>query len=155
MSFSTSDLLVTYARPAASFYGVHPILLPYGSSTDTLIQYVQKAKPDMLVAEAGTMEVHRVLSRCQSLKGVIWVTKAGNEHMAFAEPPGEGGGKVETSTWHDLIEEHKSATNSEIPPVEKDSSSPSLSIIEPFNGDLEVVEYTSGVGDHPSSPESG
>ena len=74
------------------------------------------------------------------------MTKAGNVHMDFAETPEKVGGKVKTSTWHDLVEEHKSPAKLEVPSVEKGSPSPSLSIVESTNDSSEIVEYTSGVG---------
>lgn len=136
---------------AASIYGFHPVLIPYGISTKTLLQHLQEVQPDVLIAEAGTLEVNTVLSGCQSLTQVIWVTKSGNEHMDFAEAPKEVGGNVKVSTWHDLVEEHKSPSDSTVPSVEKGSPSPRLSIIEPSGNSFTAVEYTSEVS-YPLQP---
>jgi hypothetical protein len=107
--------------------------------------FLQQAQPDVLIAEAGTMELQPVLSKCQNLSKIMWVTKAGSVHMDFAESPEKVGGKVTVSTWHELVEEHKSPEMSGVPPVEKDSLSPSLSIAESTNTGVELTEYTSGV----------
>jgi hypothetical protein len=122
------------------------VLIPYGSSTKVLAQRLQEVQPDVLIAEAGTLDVEPALSGCKNLSEVIWATKAGNEHMHFAETPEQAvEGKVKISAWHDLIEEHKSPANSEVPSVEKGSPSPSLSIVESSGDSATVVEYTSEV----------
>ena len=87
-----------------------------------------------------------MLSRCQDLTEVIWVTKAGNVHMDFSEPSEKVRDNVNVSTWRGLVEEHKSSEMSEVPPVAKDSPSPFLSIVESTNAGEEVLEYTSQVG---------
>ncbi|ERF74062.1 hypothetical protein EPUS_03877 [Endocarpon pusillum Z07020] len=110
---------------ACAFYGLQPLLIPYGSSTEEFTQRLRKVQPDILIAEAGTLELEPVLSSCKNLSQVIWVTKAGNKHMDFADTPDDVPGKVNISTWHDLIEENKSPASSELPSTEKGSSSPS------------------------------
>jgi hypothetical protein len=122
------------------------VLIPYDTSTEILAQHLQKIQPDVLIAEAGTLDVQPLLSGCPNLSHVIWVTKPGNEHMDFAQAPEDVGAKVKISIWHDLIEEHKSAANSELPSAEKGSPNISLSIIESSSDSASVVEYASEVG---------
>jgi hypothetical protein len=131
----------TDSQAAAAFYNIHPILIPYGSPTDGIIQNLRKAQPDSLIAEAGTLEIPSVLSACKTLSNVVWVTKPGNEHMDFAAVPEDVGKKVNVATWHDLVEERKSPGHAEVPSVEKGSADPSLSIVEPDG----IVEYRSEV----------
>jgi hypothetical protein len=109
------------------------------------MQHLQKVQPDVLIAEAGTLGLQPALSGCEALSCVIWVTKAGNEHMNFAETPGEVEGKVDISTWHDLIEENKSPASMELPSIDRGNPSPSLSIVESSSNSTSVVEYTSEV----------
>lgn len=132
-------------RLAASFYGLHPVLIPYGSAAEILQQQLRKVQPDVLIAEAGTMELQPVLSGCHNLSQVIWVTKPGNKHMDFTDGAENVEGKVKSSTWHDLVEEYKSPANSGVPTIERGSQSPSLSIVEPSSDSALVVEYTSEV----------
>lgn len=106
-------------------------------------------QPDVLIAEAGALEVHRVFSGCQNLKQVMLVTKPGNEHMDFAEDAEMAGSKLKVSTWHDLVEENKSLALSEVPPVDRQAPSPSLSLIESSDDTTSVVEYTSEVSISP------
>jgi hypothetical protein len=149
VSLSTSVRHETHPSLAASFYGLHPVLIPYGSSTKVLAQHLQEVQPDVLIAEAGTLDVEPALSGCKNLSEVIWATKAGNEHMDFAETSEDVEGNVKISTWHELIEEHKSSANSEVPLVEKGSPSLSLSIVESSGNSTIVVEYTSEVSRPP------
>lgn len=125
------------------------MLIPYGSSTEILVQQLQRVQPDVLITEAGALGLQPVLSKCLSLSQVIWVTKAGNEHMDFAETPENVKGKLQILTWHDLVEEHKSPASSEIPTIEKGSPGPGLSILESFNDTTTVVEYSSQVSRPP------
>jgi hypothetical protein len=118
---------------------------------NTLMQYLQKVQPDVLIAEAGTLGLQPALSGCQTLSCVIWVTKAGNEHMNFAETPGEVEAKVDISTWHNLIEENKSPASMELPSIDKGQPSPSLSIVESSGDFTTVMEYTSEVSIQPNS----
>ena len=83
------------------------------------------------------------MSSCKNLSQVIWVTKAGNEHMDFADTPDDVQGKVNISTWHDLIEENKSPASSELPSIERGPSSPSVSIVESSDNSVTVTEYAS------------
>lgn len=119
------------------------MLIPYGSSTEEFTQRLRKVQLDILIAEAGSLELEPVMSCCENLSQVIWVTKGGNEHMDFAETTDVVQGKVNISTWHDLIEEHKSPANSELPTVEKGSAIPSLSIVESSGNATTIVEYAS------------
>jgi len=113
------------------------------------MQHLHDVQPDILIAEAGTLGLQSALSGCQTLSCVIWVTKAGNEHMNFAETPGEVAGKVDISTWDDLIEENKSPASMELPSIDKGNPSPSLSIVESAGNSTTVMEYTSEVSNQP------
>jgi acyl-CoA synthetase (AMP-forming)/AMP-acid ligase II len=145
VSFTTHPHHNTHDNLACAFHGLHPVLIPYSSSNESFVQHLGRAQPDVLIAEAGTLQLHPVLAECQNLKQVIWVTKAGNKHMDFTETPQDVGGKVKISTWRDLIEEHKSLVNSEISPVEKGSPGPKISIIESSGASTTMAEYTSEV----------
>ncbi len=143
MSASNATRHNTHSSSACAFYGLQPVLVPYGLSTEELTQRLREVQPDTLIAEAGTLELEPVMSCCENLSHIIWVTKAGNEHMDFAEAPDDVQGEVNISTWHDLIEEHKSPASSELPVVEKGSSSPSLSIVESSGDATTVLNYAS------------
>jgi hypothetical protein len=88
-----------------------------------------------------------VVQSCPSFSHVIWVAKHGNMHMDWNEVPEGIGGKLEVSTWHDLVDETKGSVSSEVPASEKGSSTKRLITFWPGKkGDVgETVELTSGV----------
>lgn len=56
------------------------------------------------------------------------------------------GGKVEVVVWHELIDERKTLTSSEVLPVDKESSVQPLSTFWATDGGVgQLVEYTSEV----------
>ena len=127
-------------RPAAAFYGFRPVLVPHNLQTDILIAHLQQIKPDFLIAEAGALEIDSVVAACSGLKHVIWVAKEGNRHMDWNVVPEGAGGKVEVVVWHELVDERKTLTSSDVLPVDKETSVKPLSIYID-----EVVELTSDV----------
>lgn len=138
----------THRSLACSFYGLHPVLIPHRSSAEVLVQHIGKVQPEVLIAEAGTIGFQPVLSACNNLSHVIWLTRPGNEHMDFALSAESGEGKVESLTWHDLVEEHKQPSDSQIPTIEKGSHSLGLSILESTSNATTVVEYGSKVNSY-------
>lgn len=106
---------------------------------------MKQTSPEVLIAEAGTLDVEKVVASCPSLKHIIWVTKAGSEHMDWNEVPEGIGGRLGVSVWKDLIEEHGS--NSEVPPYDKDAEEvPPVTTFWPAAvGKFEQVEYSSKV----------
>lgn len=135
------------APPAAAFYGFRPVLVPHNLQTDQLVAHLQQVKPDFLIAEAGALEIDSVVSACSSLKHVIWVVKEGSRHMDWNVVPEGAGGKVEVVVWHELVDERKTLTSSDVLPVDKETSVKPLSIYID-----EVVELTSEVSNFPPSP---
>ncbi len=126
------------ARTAAAFYGFRPVLVPHNLQTDILIAHLKQVKPDFLIAEAGALEIDSVVAACSSLKHVIWVAKEGSRHMDWNVVPEGAGGKVEVVVWHELVDERKTLTSSDVLPVDKETSVKPLSIYID-----EVVELTS------------
>lgn len=111
-----------------------------------MIAHLSEVRPDFLIAEAGALEVDSVVAACPSLRHVIWVAKEGNRHMDWNVVPEGTGGKVEVVVWHELIDERKTLTSSEVLPVNTESSVRPLSTFWPANeGVGQLVEYSSEV----------
>ena len=122
------------------------MLVPHNLTTDLLIAHLLEAKPDFLIAEAGAVEVEAVIAACSNLRHIIWVAKEGNRHMDWNVVPEGTGGKVEVVVWHELIDERKTLTSSDVPPVDKESSVLPLSTFwAADDGVGQLVEYTSEV----------
>ena len=131
---------------AASFHGLEAVLVPHGLTPAVLTNLLSMASPDVLIAEAGSIDIPSALSECPSLKHVIWVSRGDAQHMDFSEVP--EGGQTQVSTWHSIVEDRKATTSSEVPPFDKESkdSAPPLSMFWPLEGDkYSLTEYTSEV----------
>ena len=87
-----------------------------------------------------------MVAACSSLRHIIWVAKEGNRHMDWNVVPEGTGGKVEVVVWHELVEERKTLTSSEVLPLDKESSVQPLSTFwAPDEGVGQLVEYNSEV----------
>lgn len=131
---------------AASFYGVEVVLVPHGLTPGVLNKLLSMAGPDVLIAEAGSVDIPSTISECPSLKHVIWVSRGGAQHMDFDEVP--EGGNVQVSTWHSIVEDRKATISSEVPPFDKESKDVvrPLSLFWPLEGQhYDLTEYTSEV----------
>ena len=123
--------------------------MPHNLDTKLLIAHLSEVAADFLVAEAGAVEVDVVVAGCPSLRHIIWVAKEGNRHMDWNVVPEGTGSKVEVVVWHELVDERKTLTSSEVPSVDKDSSVQPLSLFWPdTEGVGQLVEYTSEVSKH-------
>ena len=120
-------------------------MIPYGLEGPQLNDLIKRTSPEVLIAEAGTLDLQSVASSCPSLKHIIWVTKAGSEHMDWNEVPEGIGGGLGVSVWKDLIDDHEAI--SEVPPYEKDAEEvrPLTTFWPVADGKFEQVEYSSKV----------
>lgn len=100
---------------AGAFYGFSPILIAYGQSADIVVGSLQRAKPDLLIAEAGVLQISDVIKSCPSLAQVVWVARRGSRHMEWNEVPEGVGGRVGISVWHDIVDEKKEAVGAQLP----------------------------------------
>jgi hypothetical protein len=131
---------------ATSFYGLETVLVPHGLMPAALTKLLSMASPDVLIAEAGSVDIASSLSDCPGLKQVIWVSRGDAQHMDFNEVP--EGANLQVSTWHATVEERKATTSSEVLPFDKESNEAvqPISMFWPLGGDqYELIEYTSEV----------
>lgn len=99
---------------------------------------------NVLVAEAGALNLDSSLPNCKSLKQVILVAKPDSKHMDWSSTPMPKG--VSVATWEDLISD--SDATSEVPTVDhKDGSKPKPLGTFQLNtaGEMELSEFTSDV----------
>ncbi|KAI9740417.1 MAG: hypothetical protein M1834_004997 [Cirrosporium novae-zelandiae] len=111
---------------AGSFYGFCTILLPYEPTSRHLIPRLGLAKVEVLVAEAGTVELSAVAKEYPNIKQVIWVVKEGSRHIPWGETPSHMEGKIDVSAWHEVVEDLKEQTSAELPQNSKENTLPTL-----------------------------
>lgn len=136
---------MTNALLAGAFYHFSPILFPYHQEPDTTKGLLGSTDFDTLIAEAGSVSLETLLSSNKSIRRIIWVTKAGSKHLDWNEVPEGIGGKIDVTTWHDLVEEKK-GTTPQIPARDAANEPPSVYTFWPNKtGKYELVEYTQKV----------
>lgn len=145
-SVSSTDKVSRSTSLAAAFYGFKPVLVPHNLSTESLIAHLRQAQPEVLIAEAGSVELAPVVSACPILSHVVWVVQHGSRHMDWSEVPEGIGGRVDVAVWHELVEEKKASVTSRLPDSEKDSTVGPLATFWPTDdGKGKMVEYSSEV----------
>ena len=80
-----------------------------------LAESLRRAKPDVLIAEAGGLQISEVIKSCPSLAQVIWVARGGGRLMEWNEVPEGIGGRAGVSVWHELVDENKEDVRTELP----------------------------------------
>lgn len=107
---------------------------------------LSKVDADTLIAEAGSVALEQLLSKNKSIRRIIWVAKAGNKHLDWNEVPEGVGGKVDVTTWQDLIEEKKASASNEPLPLDKETKPlPIATFCHGKEDESELVEYSSEV----------
>ena len=131
---------------AGAFYGWSPVLLPYNQIPDSTKDLLSLGEFDTLIAEAGSVSLETLIANNRRLRRVIWVTKAASGHLDWNEVPEGAGGKLDVTTWSDLVEEHKSGASIEVLPLSKDNEVSSVLAYWPNKtGKYDLVEYTQKV----------
>jgi hypothetical protein len=137
------ELLVTLF--ACCFYDLTPILMPYDQPPQTVISMLRASKADTMIAAVGTIHFDYVTKDYASLKSLIWVVDEGNKHLDWDEVPKGVGGKVNVSTWSEVVEESTNAST-ELPALDhKSIPKPVVAFWQSENGDAgQLVEYSHG-----------
>jgi hypothetical protein len=100
---------------------------------------MKEAEAELLVAEAGAVDLTVVAKGNAQLKQVIWVTKQGSRHMDWNEVPAGIGKGLGVSVWHELVEDKRVLSDTEVLPLDPKSETPSITSLWPSTG--EFIEY--------------
>ncbi|KAL2010490.1 hypothetical protein VTN00DRAFT_6297 [Thermoascus crustaceus] len=125
---------------AGAFYGFKTVIVPHNLPAETLSAYLQKAQAEVLIAEAGSVDLSVVTTGNKQLSHVVWVAKQGSRHMDWNEVPEGIGGSLEVAVWHELVKDKKDSVGSEVPASAPKSETPSVVTVWPSSG--EFIEYT-------------
>ncbi|KUL84972.1 hypothetical protein ZTR_07895 [Talaromyces verruculosus] len=140
VAISLSDSVELLASLFASaFYGFQTVLIPHNLDPKKLGGYLKKVQAELLIAEAGAVDLTVVTSGNKQLKDVIWVAKEGSRHMDWNEVPAELEGSVKVAVWHELVEEKKKLDDTEVPAYDPKSATPSITAFWPNTE--EFIEY--------------
>ena len=107
---------------------------------------MKEAGVDALIASAGSLPLEELCNNVPGLKQVVWVVQKTSRHMDWAGTPEAAQGKLSVSVWHDVVQEHKTASW-DLPQDEHEP--PSLvQIWLSKNGPPEVTRFTQKVSPH-------
>jgi hypothetical protein len=114
-------------------------LIPHNLDPKQLGSYLKKVQAELLIAEAGAVDLTVVTSGNKQLKDVIWVAKEGSRHMDWNEVPAKLAGSVKVAVWHELVEGKKKLEDTEVPAYDPKSATPSITAFWPTTE--EFIEY--------------
>lgn len=114
-------------------------MIPHNLDPKQLGSYLNKVQAELLIAEAGAVDLTVVTSGNKQLKDVIWVAKEGSRHMDWNEVPAKIAGSVKVAVWHELVEEKKKLDDTEVPAYDPKSATPSIIAFWPNSE--EFIEY--------------
>ena len=116
----------------------------YRQTTDIVVESLQRAKPDILIAGAGGLQISDVIRRCPSLAQVVWVAPRGSRHMEWNEVPEGIGGRVGISVWHEIVDEKKDVAGTQLPAISQGEVVPGITTFWPTQEDLvgQMIEFS-------------
>lgn len=124
---------------ASAFYGFQIVLIPHKLESKKLGDYLQKVQAQVLIAEAGAVDLTVITKGNGQLKNVIWVANEGSRHMDWNEVPAEIAGKLEVAVWHGIVQEKKALEDTEVPASDPKTATPSITTLWPSSE--QFVEY--------------
>ncbi|KAI9664161.1 MAG: hypothetical protein M1831_002340 [Alyxoria varia] len=120
---------------ACAFYGLHPVLIPYGQSPEVTLNLMRITNAEILVANAGSVSVADLRKQSSTIKQVIWVVEKTSRSVDWSD---DANG---TSEWHRVVGEPS------------DTFTGSADLPQPSPGDKVPDIVTIWLNDTPSSGE--
>lgn len=112
---------------------------------------MQSVKADVLIAEAGSLDLSHVTDGNKQLTEVLWVAKYGNRHMDWHEVPENVKGKLNVEVWHELVEEGKDLASMDVPEYDPKTPAPAINTVWPSSSKSgEFIDFQQEVSDVPS-----
>ncbi|KAJ2988397.1 hypothetical protein NUW58_g3997 [Xylaria curta] len=131
---------------ACAFYNVTAILLPYDQSDASVISMLQQSGADTVVTCPGTFPFDSVVKSYPALRQLIWVVDEGSKHLDWNEVPKGMGGKVNVSTWQDILNDNPQTAGTELPSTDNKAAAPDVIMFwtPKTNSVEEMVRFTQG-----------
>ncbi|KAI9047393.1 hypothetical protein LZ554_008838 [Drepanopeziza brunnea f. sp. 'monogermtubi'] len=124
---------------ACAFYDLNVTLIPYNLPIETIVSFLHKSEADTIVAAVGSLPFDAITKSYPALQQIIWVVDEGSRHMDWNEVPTGTGGKIDVSTWSEIISEQEPSAGTELPAVEQKSGPKKVLAFWPSG---ELVEFT-------------
>lgn len=109
-------------------------MIPYGKPKDVVLKLLRLTEADFLIAAAGLIPATDVQEQCSGVKEVMWVVEETSRDVDWTDA------SENTSTWHDIVDEHSAQASSELPTDLADDKVPDIITIwldeSPTSGEL-------------------
>ncbi|KAI1266618.1 hypothetical protein F5Y18DRAFT_425863 [Xylariaceae sp. FL1019] len=130
---------------ACSFYNLTAVLLPFGEPEASVISMLQQSGADTVVTSPGAFPFDTVVKSYPALRQLIWVVDEGNKHLDWNEVPQGMGGKVNVSTWQDILNDNPQTAGTELPAANAKSVAPDVIMFWKTPDSVEeMVQFTQG-----------
>ncbi|OTA93451.1 hypothetical protein M434DRAFT_73097 [Hypoxylon sp. CO27-5] len=131
---------------ACSFYNLTAILLPFDQPEEAVISMLQRSGADTVVTAPGAFPFDNAVKSYPGLRQLIWVVDEGNKHLDWNEVPKGIGGKVNVSTWQDILNDNPVTAGTELPEADPKAEIQDVVIFwQSKPGTLEeMVRFTQG-----------
>jgi hypothetical protein len=127
---------------AGAFYDFKTVLVPHNLSPEILSAHLKEAQADVLIAEAGSLDLSTVSKANKQLSLVLWVAKSGSRHMDWNEVPKDAKKSLKIAVWHELVESGKDLAGFEVPSYDPTTKTPTVSTVWPSSEKLgEFIEF--------------
>lgn len=131
---------------ACSFYNATAILLPFDQSEQSIVSMLRQSGADTVVTCPGAFPFDSVVQAYPALRQLIWVVDEGSKHLDWNEVPKGMGGKVNVSTWQDILNDSPQTAGTELPSADNQAAAPDVVIFWTSNADAveEMARFTQG-----------
>ncbi|KAJ5164994.1 AMP-dependent synthetase/ligase [Penicillium coprophilum] len=116
---------------AGAFYGYKTVIVPHNLPAETLSAHLQHANADVLIAEAGSLDLSLIAKANDQLSLVLWVAKYGNRHMDWNAVPEDAKDSLKVAVWHELVEEFKELASCDVPQYDPKTETPAVITVWP------------------------
>lgn len=116
---------------AGAFHGYKTVIVPHNLPAEVLSAHLQQAGADVLIAEAGSLDLSLITKDSKQLSLVIWVAKYGNRHMDWNFVPEDVKDSLKVAVWHELVEEYKNLASYDVPEYDPKTKTPTVTTVWP------------------------
>ena len=125
------ELALISRNIAGAFYDFKTVLVPHNLSPEILSAHLKEVQADVLIAEAGSLDLSTVSKANKQLSLVLWVAKSGSRHMDWNDVPKDTKGSLKVAVWHELVEEGRNIAGFEVPSYDSTTATPTVSTVWP------------------------
>ncbi|KAK3378523.1 hypothetical protein B0H63DRAFT_250170 [Podospora didyma] len=129
---------------ACAFYNMTAVILPFDQSDEAVISMLRRSAADTVVTIPGSFPFDTVVKSYPSLRQLVWVVDEGSSHMDWNEVPQGTGGRVNVSTWQDIVSDSPVDAGKELPALKDQKDPRDVTVFWQSNNGLpeEMVRFT-------------